>query len=106
MDELTLFTKQEKTRTTRELADELRVSDQTIRNCVKELFPDPSKLLWRVINGGNSLLLNEGQATAIKLKLRTRNNLKDNSVVSQIGNDLEFFALLKKREEEQKMLDE
>jgi len=37
--------------------------------------------------------------------LRERNNLKDNSVISQIGNDLEFFALLKKREEEQKLLD-
>lgn len=93
------------TMTVKEVAEELHVSDQTIRNVVKELF-DPSKLLWRVVNGGNTLLLTYEQATAIKLKLRTRNNLKDDSVVSQIGNDLEFFALLKKREEEQKILDE
>lgn len=93
------------TMTVKEIAEELHVSDQTIRNIVKELF-DPSKLLWRVVNGGNTLLLTYEQATAIKLKLRTRNNLKDSSVVSQIGNDLEFFALLKKREEEQRVLDE
>lgn len=91
--------------TVKEIAEELHVSDQTIRNVVKELFA-PSKLLWRVVNGGNTLFLTYEQATAVKLKLRTRNNLKDNSVVSQIGNDLEFFALLKKREEEQKILDE
>lgn len=97
--------------TVKELAEELHVSDQTIRNTVKELAKnnlqlfDPSKLLWRVVNGGNTLFLNEAQATAIKLKLRERNNLKDNSIVSQIGNDLEFFALLKKREEEQRILD-
>ena len=50
--------------------------------------------------------MNYEQATAIKLKLRARNNLKDNSVVvGQIVNDLEFFALLKKREQEQQILD-
>lgn len=90
--------------TVKELANILHVSDQTVRNIVKELF-DPSKLLWRVVNGGNTLYLTTEQATAVKLKLRDRNNLKDNSIVSQIGNDLEFFALLKKREEEQKILD-
>lgn len=90
--------------TVKELANILHVSDQTVRNIVKELF-DPSKLLWRVVNGGNTLYLTTEQATAVKLKLRERNNLKDNSIVSQIGNDLEFFALLKKREEEQKILD-
>lgn len=91
--------------TVKELASELKVSDQTIRNAVKELYQDPTKLLWTVINGGQTLLLTYEQATAIKLKLRERNNLKDNSVVSQIGNDLEFFAILKRREEEQKILD-
>lgn len=94
-----------RTITVKELAEELHVSKQTIRNIVQELF-DPAKVLWQVVNGGNTLLLTYEQATAIKLKLRTRNNLKDNSIVSQIGNDLEFFALLKKREEEQKILDE
>lgn len=90
----------------KELASELNVSGQTIRNSVKELFTDPSKLLWRVVNGGKSLFLSKEQATAIKLKLRTRNNLKDDSVIKQIGNDLEFFALLKQRENEQRLLDE
>ena len=59
----------------------------------------------RVVNGGTSMFFTYEQATAIKLKLRERNNLKDNSVVTQIGNDLEFFALVKKRDEEQKLLD-
>ncbi len=95
----------EKFITTKELAEELHVSVPTIRNIAKGLF-DPEKVLFRVVNGGKSLVFNYEQATAIKLKLRTRNNLKDDSVVSQIGNDLEFFALLKKREEEQKILDE
>lgn len=97
--------KESHTMTVKELAEELHVSKQTIRNIVQELF-DPAKVLWQVVNGANTLLLTYEQATAIKLKLRTRNNLKDNSIVSQIGNDLEFFALLKKREEEQKILDE
>lgn len=97
--------KESHTMTVKELAEELHVSKQTIRNIVQELF-DPAKVLWQVVNGANTLFLTYEQATAIKLKLRTRNNLKDNSIVSQIGNDLEFFALLKKREEEQKILDE
>ena len=105
MNENESFEKQEVI-SVKELASDLRVSDQTIRNTVKELFPDPTKLLWRVINGGNCLFLNKAQATAVKLKLRTRNNLKDNSAVTQIGNDLEFFALLKQREQEQRLLDE
>ncbi len=101
----------EKLMSIKELSNNLHVSDQTVRNTVKELRQelidifDPSKLLWRVVNGGKTLFLNEKQATAVKLRLRERNNLKDNSVVSQIGNDLEFFALLKKREDEQRILD-
>lgn len=47
---------QPKTMTVKELSNELKVSDQTIRNVVKELF-DPSKLLWKVVNGGNTLFL-------------------------------------------------
>ena len=104
MAELSLFN-EEKVVSVKELANELKVSDQTIRNTAKRLFSDPSKVLLRVVNGGTSMFFTYEQATAIKLKLRERNNLKDNSVVTQIGNDLEFFALVKKRDEEQKLLD-
>lgn len=94
----------EKVMTTKELAESLKVDIRTIQRIANELF-DPSTVLSQVINGGVSKVFTEKQAVAIKLKLRERNNLKDNSVVSQIGNDLEFFALLKKKEEEQKALD-
>lgn len=94
----------EKVMTTKELAESLKVDVRTIQRIANELF-DPSTVLSQVINGGVSKVFTEKQAVTIKLKLRERNNLKDNSVVSQIGNDLEFFALLKKKEEEQKVLD-
>jgi transposase len=84
--------------TTKELAESLKVDVRTIQRIANELF-DPSTVLSQVVNGGVSKVFTEKQAVAIKLKLRERNNLKDNSVVSQIGNDLEFFALLKKKEE-------
>lgn len=94
----------EEVMTTKELAESLKVDVRTIQRIANELF-DPSTVLSQVVNGGVSKVFTEKQAVAIKLKLRERNNLKDNSVVSQIGNDLEFFALLKKKEEEQKVLD-
>ena len=106
MNELSLFEQNEKVTTVKELAIELRVAESTVKNIITELrqvvggvFDDIKR------NSQNGYLLNEKQATAIKLKLRQRNNLKDNSAVMQIGNDLEFFALLKKRDEEQKELD-
>ena len=88
--------------TVKELAKDLNVAESTIKNNINEL----RQVLGEVQkNNQGGYLLTEKQATLIKLKLRERNNLKDNSVISQIGNDLEFFALLKKREEEQKLLD-
>ena len=106
MNELSLFEQNEKVTTVKELAIELRVAESTVKNIITELrqvvggvFEDIKR------NSQNGYLLNEKQATAIKLKLRQRNNLKDDSAVMQIGNDLEFFALLKKRDEEQKKLD-
>ena len=106
MNELSLFEPEEKVTTVKELAIELRVAESTVKNTITELrqvvggvFEDIKR------NSQNGYLLNEKQATAIKLKLRQRNNLKDDSAVMQIGNDLEFFALLKKRDEEQKKLD-
>jgi phage antirepressor YoqD-like protein/biotin operon repressor len=88
--------------TVKELAKDLNVAESTIKNNINEL----RQVLGEVKkNNQGGYLLTEKQATLIKLKLRDRNNLKDNSVISQIGNDLEFFALLKKREEEQKLLD-
>ena len=91
--------------TVKDLASQLNVSGKTILRASKELFEPGTVLSW-VINGGKTSVFTEEQATAIKLKLRERNNLKDNSIVTQIGNDLEFFALIKKREIEQKALDE
>ena len=102
-------TKQEltdKVVTVKELAEELHVAEQTVKNTIYELRQVVGAVFDNIErNSQGGYLLNEKQATAIKLKLRERNNLKDNSIVSQIGNDLEFFALLKKREEEQRMLD-
>ena len=106
MNELSLFNSNQKTMTVKELANELHVAEQTVKNAIYELRQVVSGLFDNINrNSQGGYLLNEKQATAIKLKLRERNNLKDNSIVSQIGNDLEFFALLKKREEEQKILD-
>jgi len=92
--------------TVKELAEELHVAEQTVKNTIYELRQVVGAVFDNIErNSQGGYLLNEKQATAIKLKLRERNNLKDNSVVLQIGNDLEFFALLKKREEEQRILD-
>ena len=92
--------------TVKDLANELKVAESTVKNAISELRQVVGGV-FDVIkkNSQGGYLLTYEQATAIKLKLRERNNLKDNTVVSQIGNDLEFFALLKKREEEQKILD-
>ena len=96
----------EKVSTVKELAENLHVSEQTVKNAIYELRQLLSGVFENVKkNSQGGYLLTYEQATAIKLKLRERNNLKDSSVVSQIGNDLEFFALLKKREKEQQILD-
>lgn len=92
----------ENTMTTKQLAESLNVGESTIKRAVSELRPVVGEVLR---NSQGGYLFTEKQATLIKLKLRERNNLKDNDAVLQIGNDLEFFALLKKREEEQKVLD-
>ena len=89
---------------TKELAETLNVHKDTIVSAVKDLTLNGVLRQVRK-NSQGGYLFTEEQATLIKLKLRERNNLKDNSVVLQIGNDLEFFALIKKREEEQKFLD-
>ena len=96
----------EKVSTVKELAENLHVSEQTVKNAIYELRQLLSGVFENVKkNSQGGYLLTYEQATAIKLKLRERNNLKDSSVVSQIGNDLEFFALLKNREKEQQILD-
>ena len=106
MNEFSLFEQNEKVTTVKELAIELRVAESTVKNIITELRQVVGGVFENIKrNSQNGYLLNEKQATAIKLKLRQRNNLKDNSAVMQIGNDLEFFALLKKRDEEQKELD-
>ena len=78
MNELSLFEQNEKVTTVKELAIELRVAESTVKNIITELrqvvggvFEDIKR------NSQNGYLLNERQATAIKLKLRQRNNLVD-----------------------------
>ena len=56
---------------TKDLAEWLGVSTETIRNTAKELFT-PAKLNWRVIKGGKSMVFTEQQATAIKIKLQNQ----------------------------------
>ena len=48
--------------TTRELAETLGVSVETVRTVAKKVI-DPSKNFWKVINGGKSQVFTEAQAT-------------------------------------------
>ena len=89
-------TVKEKTVTTRELAETLGVSTETIRATAKKIIT-PSKLIWRVINGGNSLVFNEEQSTAIKIELQNHSKIASNGFnTMQISNDLEMLLLSQK----------
>ncbi len=89
--------------TTRELAESLGVSAETVRAAARKLI-DPSKSVWRVVNGGKSQVFDEAQATAIKIELQNRSKVARNGFSSlTISNDLEMLAVQKKLSEYQDM---
>ena len=64
----------QRTITTRELADALGVDVRTVQRAANECF-DPATVQSRVVNGGNSKVFTEEQATLIKLNIQQHNNL-------------------------------
>lgn len=61
--------------TTREIAEILDVSVQTVTNAAKRLI-DPSKVHWRVVNGGRSRIFTNWQTTEILEEIEKHHNLK------------------------------
>lgn len=89
--------------TTKELADSLGVSVETVRTAARKLI-DPSKSIWKVVNGGKSQAFDVPQATAIKIELQNRSKVSKNGFNSlTISNDLEMLAVQKKLSEYQDM---
>lgn len=89
--------------TTKELADSLGVSVETVRTAARKLI-DPSKSIWKVVNGGKSQVFDVAQATAIKIELQNRSKVSRNGFNSlTISNDLEMLAVQKKLSEYQDM---
>ena len=89
--------------TTKELADSLGVSVETVRTAARKLI-DPSKSIWKVVNGGKSQVFDVAQATAIKIEPQNRSKVSRNGFNSlTISNDLEMLAVQKKLSEYQNM---
>lgn len=85
----------DKTATTKELADTLGVSVETIRQTARKIIT-PSNSIWRVINGGKSQVFNEAQAIAIKIELQNHSRIAQKGFTTlAISNDLEMFLLQK-----------
>jgi phage antirepressor YoqD-like protein len=88
MNELDLFPKSiGKTMTISEMAIILNVSHDTIRNKVKEFFPE-------LLKNGITTKLNEIQVTKIKMELEKNPNIPTNEIVGM--TDLEALILQKK----------
>ena len=82
--------------TTKELAQMLGVSIETIRTTAKEIL-DPSKSIWKVINGGKSQAFTKAQATAIKIELQNHSKIAKNGFDTlTVSNDLEGELLVKR----------
>lgn len=84
MEQLELF---EKTITTKELAEVLGVSVDTITRTANKVI-DPSAVLRRVINGGESKVFTEKQATLIKQEIQKHHNLA-NRQIDSVSSELE-----------------
>lgn len=82
-----LVTQNEKMMTTKELAEVLGVSNETVRTTARKLI-DPSKSIWKVINGGKSQVFTEEQATAIKLELQNHSKVNFNTPTTSIERAL------------------
>jgi excisionase family DNA binding protein len=77
----------EKTMTIKEVAELLKVSRDTIRNKVKQYFPE-------LLVNGKTTRLNEVQVTKIKIELEKNPNLPTNEIIGM--TDLEALLLQKK----------
>ena len=77
--------------TTKELAEVLGVSTETVRTTAKKII-DPSKLIWRVINGGKSQAFDEAQATAIKIELQNHSKIAKNGIETRL-NEKQIAAI-------------
>ena len=74
MNELSLFEPEEKTMTTRELSETLNVSVDAVTRAANKVL-DPSAVQRRVINGGESKVFNEKQASLIKQEIQKHHNI-------------------------------
>jgi phage antirepressor YoqD-like protein len=74
-----ISTQNEQTVTTKELATMLGVTIETVRVTAKKVI-DPSKVLWRVINGGKSQVFTEEQATSVKQEIQKHHNLSSRQI--------------------------
>ena len=73
--------KTSKTMTTKEVAQALNVSVDTVSRAANKVL-DPSAVLRRVINGGKSAVYNEEQVTAIKQEIQKHHNLASRQIDS------------------------
>lgn len=69
----------QKTVTTKELADVLGVSVDTVQRAANRLL-DPSAVLRKVVNGGESKVFTEEQATIIKMEIQKSRNLQSRQI--------------------------
>lgn len=87
--------------TTRELADTLGVDVRTIQRAAKKLF-EPSAVLSRVIDGGQSKIFTAEQAAQIKAEVQRHHNLKSRQIdavssrVEELGKVKEAFEIISK----------
>lgn len=83
MNELELFSEQQKTMTVKEVAEILGTAESTIRNKVSELFPG-------ITENGKATRLNELQVTELKRSIVPR-DLTLKSKLSDVNTDIEML---------------
>lgn len=84
----------EKFVTTKELAEVLGVDVRTVQRAANECFA-PATVQSRVINGGNSKVFTEEQATLIKLNIQQHHNLATRQIDS-VSTELEENLMIAK----------
>lgn len=75
--------------TTKELAEVLKVSIDTVTRAANKVLA-PSAILRRVVNGGNSKVFTEEQATLIKNEIKKHHNLATRQI-DNVSTDLEIL---------------
>jgi phage antirepressor YoqD-like protein len=92
MNELELKDREEKYVTTKELAEVLGVDVRTVQRAANEHL-DPTTVQTRVINGGQSKVYNELQASVIKQEIQKHHNLA-NRQIDNVSTELEENQLI------------